>query len=611
MKKGGKHILGILLVFLTGIATPALAQFKELGPLETLKYKTNSLGPNQKIQAQNTLPFWDDFSQGIDTIKWTNSGASYTETIGNNAPSFGMILFNGVDSNGYPYSFQTRDIGQTDVFTSKPFNLSQLSSGAQNNLYLSFYWQAGGKAEAPDSSDEFVLQILTPQKTWQRVWSTSGGSGIDRNNFKQEIFQILPAWQHSEFQFRFLSEGRRNGPFDSWILDYVYLNTGRTSTDLNYRDRTLTSPNQVLLGDFAAYPLALLKTSQKQAWTTVSNEFINLENRFRAMEYSVLIQDSLGRLISPINLNTPFNPVPNALERRKFESRDFKDFEFLTIESDLYFKTFLTTGDGPLFTVTNGDTTRFESVDYKSNDTVYSVFPIRDFFAYDRGMADYAAGINQKGGQLAVAYSTPQSVFLKGISINFTNSSQANQAVDILIWKDLDSKPVYKKEVIISPVSAGKSFQYFALEENIEVNDTFYIGFAQYTNDFIHIGLDKTNDQGNKINYNVGGGWVENKDVKGSLMVRPHISMEPPFTESNLPETGFRIYPNPVTSLLTVEGDYQEIAIFDSFGRQILLPKESSGQGEIINFSGQRPGIYILNLVKDSKVKSFRIQVNK
>lgn len=603
--------MGILLVFLVGVVSPAIAQFKELGPINTPKYKAHNFTSNQKIQSQNTLPFWDDFSQGIDTLKWTSSGASYTETIGNNAPSIGMVLFNGVDSNGYPYSFQTRDIGQTDVFTSKPFNLSQLSSSAKNNLFLSFFWQAGGKAEAPDSSDEFVLQILTPQKTWQRIWSTSGGSGIDRNTFKQEIIQILPAWQHAEFQFRFLSEGRRNGPFDSWILDYVYFNTGRTSTDLSYRDRALTLPNQVLLGDYAAYPLALLKTTQNQAWTTVSNEFLNLENRFRAMEYSVLIQDSLGRLISPVNLNTPFNPVPNALERRKFQSREFKDLEILPIESDLYIKTYLTSGDGPLFTVSNGDTVRFAAVNYKNNDTVYSVFPVRDFFAYDRGTADYAAGINQKGGQLAVSYSTPQAVYLKGISINFTNSSQSNQAIDILIWKDLKSNPVYKKEAIISPTSAGRGFQYIPLEENVQVSGTFYIGIAQYTNDFIHIGLDKTNDQGKKIIYNVGGGWVENKEVKGSLMVRPHISLSPPHKESNLPETGFRIYPNPVTNLLTVEGDYQEIAIFDSFGREILLPRESSGQREIINFRGQRPGIYILNLVKDSKAQSFRIQVNK
>mgnify|MGYP005748116033 CR=1 FL=1 len=611
MKKLGLHIFWVLFLFLFGISSIAFAQFRELGPVEAKKYKPQNLGPNQKLQTSNILPFWDDFSQGIDTLKWINSGASFTETIGNNPPSIGMILFNGVDSNGYPYSFQTRDVGQTDFFTSKPFNLSTLSSTDQNSLYLSFFWQAGGKAEAPDSNDEFVLQILTPEKTWRRIWSTSGGSGIDRNNFKQEIIQILPIWQHSEFQFRFISEGRKSGPFDSWILDYVYLNTGRTSTDLTYRDRSLTLPNKVLLKNYAAYPYELLSPHQTQGWTSVSNEFLNLENRFRAMEYSVIIQDSIGNLINAINSNTPFNPVPNALERRSFQSREFDEINAPSQEIDLSFKTYLTSGDEPLFTVANGDTTRFESVNYAVNDTVYTLFPIRDFFAYDKGLADYSAGINQKGGQLAVAYETPQPIYLKGISINFTNPAQANQAIDILIWEDLSLKPVFQKEFVISPSSTGSNFQYFEIDENILVNSTFFIGFAQFTNDFIHIGLDKTNEQGDKIHYNVGGGWAENEDVKGSLMIRPHISLSPPNEESNLPETGYRIYPNPVSTLLTLEGDFQEITIFDSFGRQILLPRESTGQREIINFIGQRPGIYILHLVKDSTVKSFRIQVNK
>ena len=611
MKKAWLHIFWIVLIFQFGINPSAIAQFRELGPVETSKFKPQVLAPNQKIQAQNVLPFWDDFSQGIDTLKWTNSGVSYSETVGNNAPSIGMILFNGVDSNGYPYSFQTRDVGQSDILTSKPFDLSTLSSANQNSLFLSFYWQAGGKAEAPDSSDEFVLQVLTPDKTWRRIWSTSGGSGIDRNNFKQEIIRILPSWQHAEFQFRFVSEGRKNGPFDTWILDYVYLNSGRTETDLNYRDRALTLPNKVFLKEYRAYPLALLKANQSRAWTRVSNEFLNLENRFRAMEYSIEVQDSLGNLISSINSNTPFNPVPNALERRSFLSREFSEINVPTHEKDLIFKTYLTTGDGPLFTVSNGDTTRFTSVNYAWNDTVYTLFPIRDFFAYDKGLADYSAGINQKSGQLAVAYETPQPVYLKGISINFTNPAQANQAIDILVWEDLSLKPIFKKEFVIPPIKAGSDYQYFEIDKNILVNNGFYVGFAQFTNEFIHIGLDKTNDQGSKIHYNVGGGWVENSEVKGSLMIRPHISLSPPLEESQNPESGFRIFPNPVSTLLTIEGDFQEITVFDSFGRQILLPKESTGQREIINFIGQRPGIYILNLVTDNTVKSFRIQVNK
>src|SRR5690606_38609132 len=108
---------------------------------------------------------------------------------------------------------------------------------------------------------------------------------------------------------------RQSGPFDSWLLDYIYLNDGRTADDLDYLDRSLTQTNELRIGDFGAYPFELLEGNQNGIWSTVQNEFYNLENRFRAMEYSIVFTDSSTMTTTPINLNTPFNPVPNALER--------------------------------------------------------------------------------------------------------------------------------------------------------------------------------------------------------------------------------------------------------------------------------------------------------
>jgi hypothetical protein len=601
----------VLLGCLVGVCFPAFPQFKQLEPIEKIQYTPQQFQSNYRTQSLNTLPFWDDFSKGIDTLKWQIGGVSYTETIGNQAPSLGMVLFNGVDKNGRPYSLQIREQGESDFLTSRPFNLSNLSSTQKSSLYLSFFWQAGGKAEVPDVNDAFVLQVLKPNLTWQTIWSKSGGPESDRTKFKQEILQILPEWQHSAFQFRFISQGRKSGPFDSWLLDYVYLNTDRNPSNPNYPDRTLTQYNQVLLGEYAAYPLALLEKYQKKNWTKIQNEFVNLENRFRAMEYSIAFLDSIGNVNTPINTNTPFNPVPNSLERRSFLSREFDEISVPQVESDLYIQTFLISGDGPLTTISNGDTTRYLQVNFAKNDTVTTTFSLRDYFAYDNGSADYAAGINQKSGHLAMEYTVPEPVFIKGISINFTNPNQANQAIDIVIWDNLTLKPIFRKEKAIPVKSPGQEFLYFPLDTNIRVSNQFYIGFTQYTNDFIHVGLDKRNDQAEKIYYNVGGGWVQNKQVRGSLMIRPHISLSEPFKESKGRDSVFRIYPNPVQNLLTIEGEFRELNIYDSFGREILLPRETSPQKEIVNFGNQRPGIYIINLISDSGIQSFRIQVNK
>jgi hypothetical protein len=88
-------------------------------------------------------------------------------------------------------------------------------------------------------------------------------------------------------------------------------------------------------------------------------------------------------------------------------------------------------------------------VDFRDNDTVRTLLPIRDFLAYDDGKVDYSAGINQRSGTLALRYEVDGPAFLKGISINFTNFAQVNSVVDINVWRDLEQTPIYSREVII------------------------------------------------------------------------------------------------------------------------------------------------------------------
>ncbi|WP_086539860.1 T9SS type A sorting domain-containing protein [Algoriphagus antarcticus] len=598
------------LVIALFISTLAHGQLVEFAPIQHQKIKSLSLvDQNSRILQGNTLPFWDDFSQGIDTLKWSLAGASYTETIGLNAPSIGMILLDGVDVNGNPYSVSEGDQGETDYLTSKPFDLSTLNSPDSESLYMSFFWQAGGRAELPDESDQLTLQILNSQGSWVTIWTQLGGVGLDTEVFTQEIVKILPAWQHSAFQFRFFAQGRQSGPFDSWLLDYIYLNDGRTATDIDYKDRSLTKTNELRIGEYGAYPFVLLEGNQNGLWSKIQNEFYNLENRFRAMEYSISITDSSTMTTTPINLNTPFNPVPNALERRIFESREFEEIPMPENETTLEIVSSITSGDGLLFEVIAGDTTFFSNVNYELNDTVRTSLPLSDFFAYDNGSADYAAGINQRSGQLAVKYTTPSEVYIKGISINFTNPNQANQAIDINVWKDLDEDPIFTREDLIAVKEAGQEFLYYSLDTNIRVDGDFYIGFTQFTNEFIHVGLDKVNDSGDMLFYNVVGAWTQNEEVRGSLMIRPHISIDAPFEVAAAPEENIRIYPNPVETLLNLEGSFSDARVFDSFGREIFIERQLSSKGEIVNFNGQRPGLYVLNLTTEAGIKSYRILV--
>ena len=591
---------------------PSLAQFVTFGPIHQPSQTTTKDSESwSKQENTGTIPFWDDFSKGIQSSKWEAKGASYTKTIGNNAPSIGMVLFNGVDEAGKAYSLQEKDQGEGDYLSSMPLDLSGIPAAQQSTVYLSFFWQAGGKAEVPDANDRLTLQILSPEGTWLTIWEKRGGNAIDRTRFIQESLFIRPEWQHANFQFRFFSNGRQSGPFDSWLLDYIYLNSKRSSTDLAYPDRALTQGTTVRLGDFSAYPWELLQKNQKGKWSTAKSEFQNLENRFRAMAYSVTLRDSIGLVLLPINSTTPFNPVPNALERRTIVSRSFTEIPVPSKPGEVNFETALITGDGLLSTINGIDTIRYAAVDFRSNDVVNTRFVLRDYFGYDQGVADYTAGINQRSGQLAVEYTTPEPVFLKGISIDFSNSRQVNQVLDLVVWSALDKKPLYSKEVVIPEKSPGQELHYFPLEEAIPVSGTFYVGFTQFTNDFLQVGLDKGNDLGERIFYNVGGEWVKNTEVRGSLLIRPHVSLagKTSVTIENL--TSLRIYPNPTVNEVQVEGEFSSLQVVDSFGREVFPTRIPSDKGEILNFKDQNPGLYLIYVQGNTGTQSYRILVKK
>ncbi|MCS5489082.1 T9SS type A sorting domain-containing protein [Algoriphagus limi] len=596
-------------ILLTFMVSQVNAQLVEFGPIPKIQIKHQSKADlNARLNSQNQLPFWDDFSEGMDTLKWEFSGSTYSSSIGNHAPSFGVIVLDGVDETGSPYSRQIREQGAGDYITSKPIDLSVIPSNQQESTFLSFFWQAGGKAEMPDEGDALTLEFLTADSVWATIWQMNGGPERDRENFTQEIVPISSEYFHSEFRFRFVNQGRLSGPFDTWLLDYVYLNSGRDSEDLFYLDRALTRNSYFFAGDYAAIPLEFYSELSSEEVLPIANEFNNLENRFRSMEYSILLANESGNRTT-VNLNTPFNPVPNAQERRVFESNSINNLPEIQQQTDLEVLTYLTTGDNNYFEISQGDTTFFENIDYRINDTVRTFFPVRDYFAYDVGSADYSAGINQRSGMLAVKYEVDQPVFLTGISIDFTNPSQADQPIDILIWNNLEATPLFKKETLIPLKEEGEDLIFFPIDTNIRVQGEFYVGFAQFSNDFLYVGLSKENDQADKIFYNINGAWAQNEEVRGSLIIRPHVSVAPPFEELEIRPENLRYYPNPVESNLHIQGNFQELRIFDSFGREIFPERIKDAQGEIINFIKQIPGIYVINVITPQGPKSIRILV--
>ncbi|RPA67239.1 T9SS C-terminal target domain-containing protein [Cyclobacteriaceae bacterium YHN15] len=586
----------------------SFAQFQLLPTPVTEKGLKDYSKNNRLNQAPSLLPFWDDFSKkGVDTTKWINEGATQSLTVGYAPPSYGVLLLDGVDERGRPYSNVLVAQGITDKITSVPIDLSGLSEEEKNTVFISFFWQSGGRGEMPDFNDDLSLFFLDTTDNWISVWSMLPG---EQFTFTPEIIQVTEEFQHENFQFRFQISGRASGPFDSWLVDYVYLNKNRNPNDLSFPDRALTKTNVRPLGRFSAIPLFELNKNSNEIWTNSGNEFKNLENRFRAMEYSVVLRDKADNsIVKNINNNTPFNPVPLANERRSFDSNSFNVINLPSEETDYELITYLTTGDKNLFQIINGDTVFFDNIDLKMNDTVKTIIPIRDFFAYDDGNVDYSAGINQRNGMLANRFEVSNAAFVKGISINFTNFTQANSIVDLMIWRNLDENPIYVKEVFIPEKPSLSDFSYFELEENIRVEDIFFVGFTQFTNDFVYVGLDKTFDNGKEVFFNVTGSWQQNDIVEGSLMIRVHLSETEVLEQEGQSEAGFKLFPNPVTDWISLEGEIDDYSVYDPYGRQLNLPMEINEKGKMINFAGLQKGVYLVNIVQNNESKSIRVLV--
>lgn len=601
-------IIFFAVLLFQAITNIAFAQFQQL-PTPTKETVVNKQSINSRInETSSLLPFWDDFSKnGIDTTKWISEGATHSFTVGIAPPSYGVALLDGVDERGRPYSTVLVEQGITDKITSVPIDLTGLNEEEKNTVFISFFWQSGGRAEMPDFNDDLSLLFLDSTNTWIEIWNTMPG---EQFTFTSEIIQIREEFHHENFQFRFQISGRASGPFDSWILDYVYLNKNRNINDLFFPDRALTQTNLRPLGKFSAIPLFELRQAEFEAWTNSGNEFKNLENRFRAMEYSVVLRDkSDNSIVKSINTNTPFNPVPLANERRAFESNNFNNVDIPSQETDYELTTYLTTGDKNLYQIINGDSLFFDNIDLRINDSVKTTIPIRDFLAYDDGNVDYSAGINQRSGMLANRFEVSNTAFVKGISINFTNFTQANSIIDLMIWRNLEENPIYVKEVFIPEKNSLSEFSYFELEENIRVEEIFFVGFTQFTNDFVYVGLDKTFDNGREVFFNVTGSWQQNEVVEGSLMIRVHLSENPVIDEDAQPEAGFKLFPNPVTDWLHIEGDLEEYSVFDPYGRVLNLPMEGYEKGKMINFTGLQKGVYVVNIIYNNESKSIRVLV--
>jgi hypothetical protein len=568
------------------------------------------------------LPFWDDFStsQNLpDEAKWFNSAdVRIASNVGVNPPTINVAVFDGVDANGAAYNPGSLLNGRADCLTSAIIDLSMIEATNQtDSVYMSFFWQLKGNGELADPEDSLVLQFLNEDMEWETVWRRAGGTELLDEDFQQELLQLTPEYFHDSFQFRFQAYARLSGPFDTWLLDYIYINDSRHDDDVAYLDRALTTPGNFLTTPYTAIPTEQFFQNPDGYLQTLSVGFYNLNSFFQPVLFTSVVTDLVtGNEIEILSNEQVATPIPGAFARRTFTSPALnsanldQNADSLWLESTVYLRT------GDVFFIEDisntNDTTFNEQIDYRLNDTVRNVTIIDDYLAYDDHEADFAAGINQRGGQLAYRYTLETRALLTHIDINFPFTNQAGEPIEIKVWQNIgeEDSVMYQDPFSVLRSDEISQLRSYALDTPIFVEGTIYIGFQQATNEFLAVGLDKNTDSGDQIFFNVDGSWQMNELVQGSLLMRPRFDKEiaENFVPPNNPGTiDPGIFPNPSEGLLTVEGHFDQILLFDGYGRSANFTASEERESTVIDLTKNESGIYLIRLTRDGRSSTKRI----
>ena len=563
-----------------------------------------------------TLPFWDDFSGNThtpDSSLWQAGGNVYiNHSLGINPPTLGVATLDGAKDNGSIYDQDPFLSGKADSLVSKPINLGTLTSTELNTVFLSFFWEYFGIAEIPDKEDSLRLLFKNQQNEWEVIDTFTKDRVIAADTFLQVIYKLEPRFLHGAFQFKFEVFARLSGPYDSWHIDYVYLDKNRSITSKNYFDRAISTRPDYIFKGYSAIPINQFRSDPQKFLQASSFDIYNLDNLLQPIEYTARLVNTFDttQVIQELNFNTEVNPILLGEERRKLFTSlpDFDRFDpdvdsiYLTL--DVY--------------ISSGDSISENKIDYRVNDTTSSTYVLHNYYARDDGTAEFGIGLEQNGGKVATMFVVEEPDVLNRVDIHFPNIGriQAGSGFSIFVWSKLTDNQfdiIYEREnLAIEAISDFNQFQTIRLPD-INVVDTFYIGWEQYTTEFMTVGLDKQHDSGDKIYYNVNGVWMQNTEFSGSLMLRPYFGQVGPPTalEENLnPLKEVNVYPNPSDGYIRIEEPFESFSIFDVTGSK-LLEGNKKAAGSSYDLSSLPGGLYILRLDGKEATRSCKILIRR
>ena len=600
-----------------------------LGPLE----ENQSLISFKDEQHKNlqicptlvlSLPFFDDFANNPNAYhpncaKWQDNHAFINDNMAFAPPSIGTATLDGLDSGGRPYD-KTADPNAAfpaDTLTSQIIDLS--GKTAASNIILSYFYQAQGFADRPESGDSLFLEFLDIDTVWQKIIAYDGISNavsqLDTPRFNQD-FVILDdsRYFHANFQFRFRNLAAICGNNDHWHLDHVYMDENRTDTTapVYYSDICYSTVPMQAFKKYSAIPWRHFESS---LWNdTLRMRTFNHSSQSGTLDRTYTIEDTanLGNFF--MNVATPsFNYLPSPNIRDSYD----------TILSGS-FGAFAPTGPTQLrsrYTIDNPTAFQGNPL-FVNSDTAYRYTTLDNYFAYDDGTPEMRAFLQGIGTQLAVEYKTTVDDTLRGIYFHlphYINRNAEDDFINVKVWVDNLQNEVFSRDILRLRYVGGFGGMYYVQLADfagiltpigLPANTTFYIGWQQASSVPVPVGVDRSIDRDDVTFVKVGGNAWQNTDINCAVMIRPVLSPDenpiliPTEHLANTQKVSLNIYPNPSEGIFNLqcssctEGEDYKLNVFNSLG-QLTTTCSFSNTLDL----GQFPsGLYYITLSKNEQL---------
>lgn len=544
-----------------------------------------------------SLPFFDDFSSNtISNARWQIGGTFINDGYAPLPPTRGMATLDAFDADGRLYPTATEQLFPCDTLASLPIRLDSIFepypralSGA-DSVYLSFFYLPGGGygnmwervGDTPESSDSLVLEFYdATNDIWNRVWSTSGCEADTLYAHTGRYWQFKdicisdPQYFNVGFRFRFrnycsltnLNKAGMISNADQWNVDYVFLNAGRRQGDTTSRDVAFVLPAPSMLKSYQAMPARQFSASDMK--DCVGLTIANLFSEELATDFHYHIFNENG--VEVYNYDGGYENIPvfwRGLQYQTSAAHAQPPVAYV----------FPVSGDNPTtFSIVHHVREGVSGDIHTQNDSTTFLQVFDNYYSYDDGTPENGYGITSTSSRVNIAYRFRLNVedTMTALYLYFNrtlNDESSDVRFAITVWDDADGVPgniIYQDANRRRPLFDGfNRYVRYVLEEPVVCNGIIYVGFEQFSPDYINLGFDRNNDASNEILYLTNTNW-QTSILRGALMMRPYFGHRATLDVQSVAEAhNFKAYT--IGSTLYVEtATPQSIQVYNTLGRLI------------------------------------------